>query len=347
MTKIKQGLINKVKEILPVGMRKKIRRVFPPAIYPPQNIVIEVTNRCNLHCRMCPQHSKETGVGIHRKEGLMEMNLYKRIIDEVKEYGEVMVSPIGAGEPLIHPEIIEMVHYAKEAGCKTHIITNGTLLTPKISERLINAGLDIIAISIDGIRKQTHEGIRLGSNFERVVSNIEALLRLKKDSQANIKVRIMTVELEENKGEISDIIDKWFPLVDEVLISAHRVESGRHLLHEKIYPLVQRVPCNRLWQMMVISWNGLVALCCDDWAEEVILGDVHNTSLRKIWFSKEFQKIRQYHLKGEYDKVSICNNCDSWLEANTCVRIEGNRKIIENPVVCCYTHIPTNLTKDS
>lgn len=310
--------------------------ILPPAMRFPSSILIEILNVCNLNCRMCPQHSKNPDVASPRKKGLMDFELYKKIIDDIPQKN-TFVSTIGAGEPLLHPKIAEMLKYAKKKGNNLHIITNAELLVPEMSEKLLDAGLDVIGISIDGSTKSTHESIRVGSNFDRVVKNIEQFLKIKAQRNSRLpSVRIMMVELDENKDEVNEVIDRWLPLVDEVHISTYRVNSGRNFCSAS--GSVRRTACLRLWQTMVIGWDGRVGLCCDDWAGEVILGDVKTSGIKDIWFSKKFQEIRRYHLKGTYEKVPICLNCDSWMEGIPFVTTEENGHILKkNPFLRVYS----------
>jgi MoaA/NifB/PqqE/SkfB family radical SAM enzyme len=78
------------------------------------------------------------------------------------------------GEPLFHPGIIEMVAEAKSLNSAVELITNGTLLTKKMSEQLINAGLDRLWISLDGATPESYGDIRLGALFPEVLNNLKA-----------------------------------------------------------------------------------------------------------------------------------------------------------------------------
>jgi MoaA/NifB/PqqE/SkfB family radical SAM enzyme len=85
----------------------------------------------------------------------------------------------GWGEPLLHPELPDMIAIAKAEKCKTSLTTNGMLLTRKMSEELIKLCLDAIVISIAGSLRETHENIRCGSHFDQVIDNIRTLVDLK------------------------------------------------------------------------------------------------------------------------------------------------------------------------
>jgi len=107
----------------------------------------------------------------------MALSTYKRLskyFDYVKD-----IHLQGWGEPLLHPDLFDMIQIAKAKGCSVSLTTNGILLTQNISERLIREGVDIIAISISGAFKETHEHIRLGSHFETFIKNIRTLSDLK------------------------------------------------------------------------------------------------------------------------------------------------------------------------
>lgn len=74
----------------------------------------------------------------------------------------------GWGEPLLHKDVIKMVKMAKKSGCSVSFTTNGTLLTRETSEEVTELGVDVIAVSIAGATRETHEKIRTGSNFEEL-----------------------------------------------------------------------------------------------------------------------------------------------------------------------------------
>ena len=129
--------INKIK-IIYSAKAKRIRGGLPPA-----EIWIEPTNFCNLRCKMCPQSG-----GLTREKGFMNLELYKKIIDEVGKWKPI-IKLFNLGEPLLHPEIVNMIKYAKKKGCYVMINTNATLLNEKKSIDIINSGLDEISPSVD------------------------------------------------------------------------------------------------------------------------------------------------------------------------------------------------------
>ena len=134
--------------------------------YMPEKLWIETTNRCNLKCGIC--FNKEIP---DSKKGNMDLHLYKKIIDEAQ--GSVYdVNLFHRGEPLLHPDIIKMIFYAKSKGIRTRIHTNATLLVPELARDIILSGLDMISFSFDGYTKESYEKNRTGAKYEESLEYI-------------------------------------------------------------------------------------------------------------------------------------------------------------------------------
>ncbi len=132
-------------------------------------VYIEPTNRCNLECRTCMRNAWDEPLG------QMDNSTFTRILEGVRN-----ISPRpkiffgGIGEPLTHPRIAEMVGQAKKIGSSVDLITNGTLLTRDMSKRLLEAGLDMLWVSLDGATPESYVDVRLGSALPEVLANISA-----------------------------------------------------------------------------------------------------------------------------------------------------------------------------
>jgi MoaA/NifB/PqqE/SkfB family radical SAM enzyme len=132
-------------------------------------VYIEPTNRCNLECRTCMRNIWDEPLG------QMESSTYSRILEGVRDlFPAPKIFFGGIGEPLAHPSIAEMVARAKETGATVELITNGTLLNPTLSHRLIDAGLDMLWVSLDGATPESYADVRLGSALPEVLANIAA-----------------------------------------------------------------------------------------------------------------------------------------------------------------------------
>src|SRR6188508_3482455 len=140
----------------------------------PEIVQIESTNICNAKCVFCPRDD------MHRHQGVMSVELFKKIVDECAELGITHVRVHNYGEPFLDRHLTEKVRYAKEKGIKeVGMISNGSLITEKIARGMIEAGLDAINISVDASGKDVFERTRVNLDFDEVTGNIERLVRLR------------------------------------------------------------------------------------------------------------------------------------------------------------------------
>jgi MoaA/NifB/PqqE/SkfB family radical SAM enzyme len=141
-------------------------------------IYIEPTNRCNLECRTCMRNVWEEPLGE------MASATFVRIVEGIRSFSSPPTVFFGGlGEPLAHPDIVEMVSQVKALGSSVELITNGTLLTKPLSKQLIDAGLDALWVSLDGATPESYADVRLGAALPEVLANLAGLreVRLAKD----------------------------------------------------------------------------------------------------------------------------------------------------------------------
>jgi molybdenum cofactor biosynthesis enzyme MoaA len=260
------GLGNKAEEcVIRLGALKSTARV-PDA---PSLIWVEPTPACNLRCIMCDRKAVE-----RRKTGLMDFNLYEKIIDEAAAMGVKEVAMGLGGEPLIHPRLAEMVKYASDKGLSVSFNTNANLLDEEKARAILRSGLDKIVFSVDGNCKDTYSKIRVGGDFDKVTANIRRFLSLKKEmGLIKPKTILQTIIMTSTRDEIKAVIDAWHPLVDEVSVSAvaeygdvDRVSLLKRNRHSA------RIPCPLLWISQSIQWNGDVTVCCNDMGGDLVIG---------------------------------------------------------------------------
>lgn len=267
----------------------------------PKCIDIGTTNLCNASCIMCP-HTKL------KNFGTMDMELYKKIIDNCErlEIKDVVLSFFG--EPLLDKLIFERIKYAKSKGLRVSFYSNGSLINKENAEKLIESRLDSITISLDGSTKDTYEKIRKGLNFDIVDKNVERL------SQMRIEVNLVLVELEENKKDIKKFYKKWKDKVHSVNIINMRNWGGtidKQTTKDSFNNNNKnRKPCAFLWNKLVVDWNGDVVLCCDDWNHSTILGNLNNQTIEEVWNGEKLNYIRQLHMEGSFNRIPLCSKCN-------------------------------------
>ena len=265
----------------------------------PLGVDIGTTNLCNAACIMCP-HSKL------KKMGTMDMNLYKKIIDNCHKLNIKIITLSFFGEPFLDKTIVKKIKYAKEKGMTVGFYSNASLLTEELSKEIIEAKLDSITISFDGATKETYEKIRKNLKFEVTKRNVLGLINIRKRlNKKNPKINLVLVELEENKREIKKFYNEWKEKVEGINIINMRnwandiqKEGTKESFH--FNKKIKRKPCALIWLKMVVDWNGDVVLCCDDWNHSTILGNLKNQTIEEIWNGEKLRAIRQAHIKGEF-----------------------------------------------
>jgi MoaA/NifB/PqqE/SkfB family radical SAM enzyme len=155
---------------------------------------VEVTSRCNLKCVMCPV----TVLAEHWPARDMAWETFERAADAFARTKWVYLQ--GWGEPLLHRRIFDMIERAKQAGCRVGFTTNGTRLTHGAGARLLDLELDLLAVSIAGASAATHEAIRVGSDFAKLLENLRGFLAQRRGTRP--KVEILYLMTPQNLAEL-------------------------------------------------------------------------------------------------------------------------------------------------
>jgi MoaA/NifB/PqqE/SkfB family radical SAM enzyme len=270
------------------------------------NLTIEITNDCNLKCKMCCRGKRKAGIGY------MDFDLFCRLVDEAANIGNISLSMFLGGESTIHPRFDDMIEYAmshRNQLSGVGFFTNGTLLNNHKSELLVRLAVDEITFSLDGIGA-VNEKIRLGSVYSVVERNILNLLEIR-GSHKKPKVVINTTISFQSDDELQAIYDQWHGKVDAVIFTGCQDESFRITNWTRLrkwnpnYSLPRF--CTFPFYWMYVLWNGDVTICCHDINAEGIVGNVRDCSLMDIWRGDRLRAIRKGILRG--DLVGLCSKC--------------------------------------
>lgn len=270
----------------------------------PLTLTIESTAKCNLFCPMCLRER------VYFPPRNMELEVFQKIIDEGRDYLEFAV-PYGAGEPLLNPQIFDMIAYCARRGIPTGISTNATVLSESYSRRLIESGLNYITFAFDSTRPEVYEAYRKGASFEKVRENIIRFLRIKKEMRSRIFCIIQMVVLKDNQDEGRALMCMWKSEgVDAVRIKKDEVHNeGSAIPGDHIARPPRRHPCYVLWRgPLYIHYDGTVFPCCYTLPEGAI-GNIKRNTLKEIWNSPRMASMREAHVRGDLSAYSACMNC--------------------------------------
>jgi radical SAM protein with 4Fe4S-binding SPASM domain len=264
----------------------------------PEIVQIESTNLCNAKCVFCPRDE------MHRRQGIMSMELYRKVVDECAALGITHVRVHNYGEPFLDKTLLEKVRYAKASGIpEVGMISNGSLITEDLARGMIEAGLDAINISVDASGREVFERTRVHLKYDTVIDNIRTLVRLRKDLGRTRPRLILSFVRQGNTRDEEAFIREWSQVADKVHVTDLHNWAGTLHTHS-----IVRYPCYRLWMTFTVLWDGRVSLCCADFDGRHILGDLQSQTIAEIWNSRAYTAVRRQHL--ESGGPEICRSCD-------------------------------------
>src|SRR5215831_9893390 len=271
----------------------------------PIEITLESTAKCNLYCPMCPRH-----IYTFDNEN-MDLELYRKIVQDCKDYVE-FIWPYGIGEPMIHPNIFEMIRITRDAGIRTGMSTNATLLDERRADLLLDCGLDYVIFAFDGASKETYEKYRIGATFEKTRENILNFLEKKLDRKAAIYVVLQMVLLKENTPEKERYREMWsVPGVDEIRFKRDEIQIEGSKIPDVEFKTQRHNPCHLLWRgPLYVRYDGLAWPCCYMWKEPPV-GNLKEQSVMEVWNSEAMVKLREAHVKGDVSAYPACQTCQA------------------------------------
>jgi len=260
------------------------------------SLIIEPTNTCNLRCTFC-----FVTEGMTREGGFMDFDLFKKIIDDCPNLEHLCMH--NWGEPLLHKDIFKMIDYAKNKGVNYVVMnTNGTLVTDKIIDRIVDSKLDIIRFSIDG-SAETFKRVR-GVELQNIEQNINKLKKVKEKRRPKLKMGVVFTVEEDTEGDAEDYITHWEKIVDHVRLQPKLITSPR----TEVCP----EPFGKDYGKLVVLWDGRVIPCCVDYNANLTIGSVQNDTIQNLWKNEKMDLLRKQHLNGQFpDTCANCNECES------------------------------------
>jgi radical SAM protein with 4Fe4S-binding SPASM domain len=280
----------------------------------PFTVFVEPTNVCNFRCKMCPESLEDyaTQAGYYNR---MPFWMFRNIVDDLKSLGKIKsLKFYFEGEPLLNPELPEMIKLAKDSGVSERIelTTNASLLTKLMSEKLVKSGLDYLRISIYALNDDDYQTTTQSRwKASQIIENIQNLRRIRDEMDSHTPV-IYAQWLSKSKEEDLKFKEIFSEIADEVGIeplhnwtgSDNRLVQigGREGKYSKIV-------CPELFYTLAIKANGDVSCCCIDWSGKLIIGNVEETSLKEIWHGHKLRNLQRLHLEGRRNEIHGCKDC--------------------------------------
>ena len=272
----------------------------------PLHVDFESTNRCNLRCTMCQ-------IDFDRiKSGDMDISLYRQVIKECHKNLLPSIKLNFRGEPTLNRNLVEMVQIAKNAGViEVQLNTNAVSLNDRLSEDLIEAGLDRIKFSIDGATPEIYEKKR-GVKYDKVVSNVKELIKIR-DEKGKVRpiAHVQMVYMKDNKDDVVKYVQLWYNTANRIGFSRYRSTDRTLEDKNRVEPHpIMTVPCSQLWQRLAITFDGRILMCCGDHTALNPLGNISEVTLKEIWQSNLLNEYRYLHMKNRSNEIAACSICE-------------------------------------
>jgi radical SAM protein with 4Fe4S-binding SPASM domain len=300
------------------GVRCNLSEQIP--LSTPFSITLTPSTACIFRCCYCPQSI----VGKEFVKKNMSWEIFTKIIDQLQEFDKPLkaIHFQGMGEPLLNKDLPDMIAYAKEkkVADRLNLITNGALLNRQTTIALINAGIDTIKISMQGITARKYfETCGVQINMEKFIDNVRFLYEHRKNCELFVKVANISL----GEGDADKFFDIFSPITDRANIEYikpmyegidyeknHVGKNSQTNMYNQNHSHFE--VCSLGFFMMYIDSRGNVFPCCN-YRDPAWWGNMNNTTLLEIWNGKARKDFLKMMIRKErnHQKVySICNGCN-------------------------------------
>lgn len=265
---------------------------------------IEPTAVCNARCHFCIYPTEINS----RPKGRMGMDLFRKIIDEaatIPHISEVCIT--GLGESLLDPDLEERIRYVKgKMKAFTYVYTNGTYMNPERWERLTDAGLDQVLLSLNAADAETRKRVMGLDDWDVVIQNITYALAHERGCKLTLRAVINDDQMTPRQTE------------DLFRLFGAQQEGGRMMTVREgnwagdsrtVRDFKPNEACGRALGMIYVTFDGKVTPCCFDPLGKMTFGDLKTHSLREVYNSNAYTAFRADHYANKADKYDICKGC--------------------------------------
>lgn len=280
-----------------------------PAI--PKHVQIQTVSGCNASCIFCPNKKTDLDIPIGKR---MDWDLFKNLVDQCIDWGITRFSPYLMNESMLDPELPLRIKYItdkKKPGQFTKINSHGGLLTEKMAKGILDSGLDRLNFSVQGLDPVVYQDV-MKLPLQKTLDNIDRLIELKRAGGYK-KPRIRAVML------MTKYLEPQMPKIREywgargVKINVNQLENrGNHKAIQSKEIAVRELQnynwCNRLFEQLYILYDGRLLMCCADWEQSGVMGDMKQKPLREVWNDTVYRNYRKNFLQGNV-KGTICDGC--------------------------------------
>ncbi len=285
----------------------RIANTLKPFAFP-KKFAVETCAECNLACSMCYHPTMK------RLKGVMPIELWQRMADQIAGIAPRTECWFSfCGEPLLEPRLLfDILEYGKRAGLLSlNVNTNGMLMTPSVADELLDSGVDLIVIGIDGFSKAAYERARCGADRDVVYDNVAHLLEQRRRRSDGPEIQVQFIEMDFNRDELDDYQAFWLDRGAVVKVR-RQLSWGGKFETSLCVPDDERIPCPWAITMMHVFWDGRVPRCPGDMEGEEGVGSAWEEPIADLWH--KLGRYRDLHLARQFDQLpDRCQTCQDWM----------------------------------
>jgi MoaA/NifB/PqqE/SkfB family radical SAM enzyme len=315
----------KIKPRIDLENRTPLESVIP--LSTPFIINVDPSDVCNFQCKFCPTGDRELMRNTKgRNFGVMEYELFKKIVDDICEFDQPIkvLRLYKDGEPFLNKKFADMIRYAKQKQCCNQVdtTTNASILNPEMSLEIIEAGLDRINISIEGVNAQQYLSFsKFALDFEKLIENIRFFYEHRKNCEMIVKINgdILGPEGKDEFyaifGDISDgvYIESIMSCWPEFELNGVKVNNEVGIYQQEIREVLV---CPYVFYSFSINADGVASACYLDWARKLVIGDARTQSVKQIWNGDKLRELQRMFLRKERKTHAICKECGQMTHGN-------------------------------
>ncbi len=272
----------------------------------PHYIQLETVTKCNAKCPFCPQNEIDRGVP------RMPDEIWQRVAEQTRGWG-LTYRPFLTNEPFVDVRQAEICRHIKQNDptAKVEYNTNGELVTEKTARAILEAGVDIMRFSIDGLSRECYEPSRVGVSYDSVYDRVPGFLKIWREEgyeEKGVFTEVRCIRVPENEHELDEYKAFWQPKCSDVVITE---------LYEWPWTGQKREdtvlkPCLKVLDELFVYANGNVTMCCWDVHERAVIGNVMDQTIEEIWTGHVVNNLRTLLDDGRRDLITLCSRCNAY-----------------------------------
>jgi radical SAM protein with 4Fe4S-binding SPASM domain len=264
---------------------------------------IELTNRCPYTCKMCPRTTS-----MQRSLGNMPLGLFESVTEQIAGFQDYTALH-HFGESLMHPQLEKAVRIALRHGVRTGLSCNPPSLSHCRAERLLDAGIANLVLSLDSLDSDTYREIRgRAARLDLADRNIRELVHQRNTGGYSTWITLQMIAMRINQTQI----DTFLAYCQEVGVDRGVVvRLGRWDFNDDYVAtlgehdsLGYTAPCQLPETSVVVLWDGRVVPCCHDYDGHVVLGDLRKQTLAEVWAAPAAKRFRWRN-----EDYALCQQC--------------------------------------